>query len=172
MTNWVTWFTYQLKASGDGFAWAFEQIDESNLLILPPNPDYLGTWEPARHVWHVTEYENQIVIPSMREWLSIPMDKPNWADDDASWAAVSDKSRTTQLERFWEARNTQLGLLNELGDLDWNAPRKTLWGEQPLSMVVTKTLQHTYEHGDTLLRMGLWWDLILKQQAEEKESNE
>ena len=25
-------------------------------------------------------------------------------------------------------------------------------------MIVTKTYQHTFEHGDTLLRMGLWWE--------------
>jgi len=32
-----------------------------------------------------------------------------------------------------------------------------------LAWVITKTFQHTYEHGDTLLRMGLWWQHILNE---------
>lgn len=34
-----------------------------------------------------------------------------------------------------------------------------------MSMIVTKTFQHTYEHGDTLLRMGIWWESILDEMA-------
>jgi hypothetical protein len=54
-------------------------------------------------------------------------------------------------------------LLDTLSGVDWTTPRATLWGHKPLSMIVTKTFQHTYEHGDTILRMGLWW----KEDAEE-----
>jgi hypothetical protein len=31
--------------------------------------------------------------------------------------------------------------------------------------VLTKTIQHTWEHGDTLMRMGLWWEHIQEQIA-------
>jgi hypothetical protein len=41
----------------------------------------------------------------------------------------------------------------------------TLWRPRPLSWIVTKTFQHTYEHGDTLLRMVLWWKHIAAQIA-------
>jgi hypothetical protein len=51
--------------------------------------------------------------------------------------------------------------LNQLASTDWSTPRQTSWRLKPLSMVVTKTFQHTYEHGDTLLRMGLWWEETL-----------
>ena len=54
-------------------------------------------------------------------------------------------------------------LLDKLIDADWNAQRETLWGYKPLSMIVTKTFQHTYEHSDTLLRMGIWWEGILEE---------
>ena len=172
MTDWVLWFKSQLKASADGFGWAFEQIDEARLLTLPPYPDYLGTWEPARHVWHVTEYERDLVIPSMREWLGVERGELHWPDDDGSWAAVSDKSRSGLLDSFWEVRNAQLAMLDELADVDWDTPRSTLWGEKPLSMIVTKTFQHTYEHGDTLLRMGLWWNDLLKREAETESNDE
>ena len=49
-------------------------------------------------------------------------------------------------------------MLDELAQVDWEAPQATLWGDKPLKMIVTKTYQHTFEHGDTLLRMGLWWE--------------
>jgi len=52
----------------------------------------------------------------------------------------------------------QIAMLEELAQVDWEAPRATLWGDKPLKMIVTKTFQHTFEHGDTLLRMGLWWE--------------
>jgi hypothetical protein len=167
MTDWITWFRYQLKASADGFEWAFSQIPPSFLDQLPPDPGYLGTWSPARHVWHVTEYERCLVIPSMYDW--IPGSTPNdddWPDDDEAWAKVQDRGLEELLSKFRSVRQQQIELLDQLTTTDWDAPRETLWGPKPLSMVVTKTFQHTYEHGDTLLRMGLWWEETLKEEAE------
>lgn len=131
------------------------------LLAFPPDPRYLGTWEPARHVWHVAEYERCLVLPSMRQWLGEPLpDDASWPDTDEAWAAVRDRTLEQHCAAFQAMRETQIALLDQLADADWQAPRETLWGHKPLAMVVTKTFQHTYEHGDTLLRMGLWWEHI------------
>lgn len=158
MFNWVEWFRVQLKTSGDGFAWAFSRIDPSCHLLLPPEPNYMGTWPPARHVWHVTEYERCLVIPSMRQWLGDPMPPEDvWLDDDETWAAVSDLTFEGLTTAFHKVRQQQIDLLDQLTKVDWDEPRETLWGHKPLSMIVTKTYQHTFEHGDTLLRMALWW---------------
>jgi hypothetical protein len=166
MTDWVAWFRYQLKASADGFEWANSQIRPSLLEQLPPDPQYLGTWSPARHVWHVTEYERCLALPSMQVWIegssSIPLD---WPDDDETWAKVQERGAVALLSKFRAVRQQQIDLLDLLTTVDWNEPRETLWGMKPLSMVVTKTFQHTYEHGDTLLRMGLWWEVILEEIA-------
>ncbi len=59
---------------------------------------------------------------------------------------------------FQSIRAAQVTLLASVSHADWERPLATIWGWQPLSMVVTKTYQHTFEHGDTLLRMALWWD--------------
>ena len=59
---------------------------------------------------------------------------------------------------FCDIRRQQIVMLDELAQVDWEAPQATLWGDKPLKMIVTKTYQHTFEHGDTLLRMGLWWE--------------
>jgi hypothetical protein len=161
MTDWVAWFRYQLQASGDGFLWAARQLPPAYHLGFAPDPQYLGTWEPARHVWHVAEYERCLALPSMRQWAGGPLpDGAAWHDDDQAWAAVRDQPLEQHCAAFQAIRQAQIALLDELADADWQAPRETLWGNKPLAMIVTKTFQHTYEHGDTLLRMGLWWEHI------------
>lgn len=166
MTDWGTWFRYQLQASADGFVWAISQISPALRENLPPAPDYLGTWLPARHVWHVTEYERCLVIPSMNQWLGGSMpDNDTWLDDDNTWAKVQNRGFDELTSAFRHIRQQQIELLDKLIDADWNTQRETLWGHKPLSMIVTKTFQHTYEHGDTLLRMGLWWEEILEKEA-------
>jgi hypothetical protein len=98
----------------------------------------------------------------MKQWLGAPLPAGDtWLDDDAAWAAVQDKSPAALSAAFRQVRQQQIDLLDQLARADWQAPRETLWGDKPLSMIVTKTFQHTYEHGDTLLRMGIWWEHIL-----------
>jgi len=166
MTEFVEWFRYQLKASADGFEWAYSQIPSSFHVQLPPDPEYLGIWSPARHVWHVTEYERCMALPSMVEWLHGPSStEEDWPDDDKAWAKVQERGLEGLISEFRRVRQQQIDLLEQLKNTDWNAPRETQWGQKPLSMVVTKTFQHTYEHGDTLLRMGLWWEESLEDEA-------
>ncbi|HSK88753.1 MAG TPA: DinB family protein [Anaerolineales bacterium] len=158
MTDWVAWFRHQLQASGDGFAWAYSQIAPVLRESMPPDPDYFGTWPPARHVWHVTEYERCLVIPSMNQWLGAARPPEDaWPDDDHTWAQVQQQGIEELPSAFRRIRQQQIDLLDKLTHTDWDSPRETLWGYKPLSMIVTKTFQHTYEHGDTLLRMAIWW---------------
>jgi len=161
MTDWTNWFRHQLQASGDAFLWAVRQIPPDYLLALPPDPRYLGTWEPARHVWHVAEYDRCIALPSMRQWIGEALPNgSNWQDTDQAWAAVRHQSLEEHCAAFHAVRQAQIVLLDELVAVDWQARRETLWGEKPLAWVVTKTFQHTYEHGNTLMQMGLWWEHI------------
>jgi hypothetical protein len=161
MTHVASWFRQQLQSSADGFVWAFEQIAPELRDKLPPRPGYLGTWSPIRHVWHVALYERTLAMPSMRQWLGgPPADGAGWTEgdeDDAAFALVSQAGLPDVVAAFRDIRRQQIALLDDLAHVDWETPRATLWGEKPLKMVVTKTYQHTFEHGDTLLRMGLWW---------------
>ena len=88
-----------------------------------------------------------------------------WADDDTAWANALKVPPSDFGAEFQRIRQEQVVLLDQLGQVDWSVPRVTLWGNKPLSMIVTKTFQHTYEHGDTLLRMGLWWDELLAERG-------
>jgi hypothetical protein len=170
MTDWIPWLRNQLNASAEGFEWALAQIPPALRDQLPPDPPYLGTWPPARHIWHVTEYECCLALPSMQQWLGGPLPPEDaWQDDDEAWSKVKDRRLETLTAEFQRIRQHQIALLDPLGDVDWEAPRQTLWGSKPLSWIVTKTFQHTYEHGDTLLRMGLWWEVILQAIREEQD---
>ena len=160
MTDWVAWFRKQLQTSAEGFIWAFQQIDSSRQYLSPPHEEYMGLWSPARHVWHVSEYERCLALPSMQQWLG--GEKPDvlaWNDSDAAREVIQNKNNPDELiASFQEIRDEQITLLSGLATIDWSSQQETIWGQQPLSKVVTKTYQHTFEHGDTLLRMALWWD--------------
>jgi hypothetical protein len=166
MTDWAKWFHYQLQASAESFTWGFSQIPADLQNQLPVEPGYLGTWQPLRHVWHVTEYERCLALPAMQQWLGAPLPPGDaFKDDDDTWAAVLDKSPAVLTASFCKVRQEQIALLGQLASVDWETPRQTLWGNRPFSWVAAKTLQHTYEHTDTLLRMGLWWEHILNEIA-------
>jgi hypothetical protein len=158
MTECAKWFRYQLKATGDGFLWAFEQIEPVLHRQLPPAPHYMGTWSPRRLLWHVTEYERCLAVPSMRQWLngSIPGEDA-WLDDDATWSTVQDRTSGELTENFRAVHHAHMLLVDQLADIDWAALHETIWGSKSLAWVVTKTYQHRLEHGDTLLRMSLRW---------------
>jgi len=157
MTDWAAWFTYQLNASADAMVWGFAQIPLKVQNELPPMPRW-GTWSPARHIWHVTEYERSIVIPSMNQWLN-ESPKPDLAllDEDNAWEKAQKKGFDVLTAEFKQVRHEQIEMLPHLNGINWQALRDTVWGPKPLSFIVSKTFQHTYEHGDVLLRMALWW---------------
>lgn len=167
MVDDAAWFRNQLQASGDALVWAFEQLPEARRLEPPPAPEYLGEWPPVRHIWHLAQYERCLALPSMRLWLggALPRDEDMWDESDAGWLAACQSAVPDVVGQFRAARDAQVAVLQELTGIDWTAPRPTPWEEQPLRMILTKTLQHTFEHADVLLRMGLWWDDILRRQA-------
>ncbi len=159
MNDWDNWFRKQLKLTAEGMIWAIKQIAPDYYFRLPPDPAYMGTWPPARHIWHVARYEHLFALPAMKVWLgeplvltgSIPHEEGEWVNE-----------RDTGLEAFIAElqliREKQLALLKHFSYSDWSRTAPTFWGERPLTMVLTKTYQHTLEHTDALLRMGLWWE--------------
>ena len=158
------WFSIHLKSSAEGFAWAIERVPAARWYDPPPGP--LGEWTAARHLFHLHYYEEHLALPGMQQWLGAPLPPEGaWQDDDDAWAAVTDKSPQGLLASFQKVRQEQIDLLEALSGADWQTPRETLWGARPLAWVVTKTFRHTYEHGDTLMRMALWWEHILQEIA-------
>ena len=158
MTETAKWFRLQLQTTAEGMIWAIRQLDPAYHLLLPPDPDYMGTWPPARHVWHVARYECIFALPAMKVWLGetlAPTD--TWPFEDREWVTEQTRGVEAFIGDLQAVRAEQLALLDNYSDSDWKRIETAYWGERPLTMVLTKTYQHTLEHTDTLLRMGLWW---------------
>lgn len=167
MTDWAVTFRKQLYASADGLIWAFSQLDPYRYEQLPPDPGYLGTWPPARLVWHVAEYERCLALPTMQQWLGGEIPRADaWPDSDEAWEYVFDRSFNSLASAFLKIRQQQIDLLDELAGTDWEGLYDTGWGPRSLAWIVTKSIQHTFEHGDMLLRMVLWWDIIEQEIAQ------
>src|SRR5260370_24661910 len=157
--NLSQWFHDQLKASGDGFVWAVQQVPAERRFIAPPTP--LGEWNAARHVFHMLYYEQKIALPSMRQWLGEPfkLTEEEYNEDD-TWGDGQDLE--TILAQFQEVRATQIALLLKFNEALWEEKREAVWGDVSLRWVVTKTFQHTAEHIHDVLRMALFWDMITR----------
>jgi hypothetical protein len=166
MMNHCEWFLSQLQTSAEGFERGFWLVSAHLRRAMPIDEKYMGRWPAARHVWHVTEYERYVALSNMRIWTGEAQpDQGPWLDDDETWAMNSNVSDQELIERFWEVRRQELEKVKQLQHVDWDACRDTGWGQKSLAWVVAKTWQHTWEHGDTLLRMGLWWEHIQEQIA-------
>lgn len=127
MTDWIPWFRYQLKASADGFECALSRSFTSSRAASRLIPPTLAPVYWRRHVWHVTEYERCLALPSMIDWLDIPQTDESWPDDDEAWAKVQDRGFDALIANFRRVRQQQIDLLDQLKDVDWDAPRETLW---------------------------------------------
>ncbi len=161
--NLAEWFSYQLEAGGDGFIWAVEQIPPERLWIAPP-PRF-GLWPAARQAYHVFNYDTNLALPEMRQWLGAPTPSPAhrsaWEHEDDDWQRwnVNDV-----LARLQKARAEQSALLNEFGNGLWDEERDTIWGLVTLKWAVSKTVQHTAEHACTVMQMALFWDRVVARQ--------
>ncbi|HEU5200848.1 MAG TPA: DinB family protein [Ktedonobacterales bacterium] len=168
--NLSEWFRYQLRASGDGFIWAIEQLPEERRYLAPPrHPD---DWSAARHAFHMFYYDQHFSLASIHQWLGGPCPSLDDLHEGDDWAARLGNDTSRVLEQFRAVRAEQIALLSQFDDQGWHEARETkFWGTVPLQWVVTKTYQHTAEHIHDVLRMALFWDrTLLRLQAEQESS--
>jgi hypothetical protein len=158
MNNLSQWFHDQLKASGDGFAWAVEQIPAERRYLAPPR--HPEDWSAARHLFHMFYYEKYVALPVMKYWQgeSLPDLPAFYQSEEDTWGSGQDHKVESLLAQFREVRGEEIALLPDINDLLWNKVRESVWGFVSLHWVVTKTYQHTCEHTHDVLRMVLWWD--------------
>lgn len=153
--DYSAWFREQLSSSAQGFVWAALEVPAQRRDSSPPLG--LGEWSAARHVFHLLHYEREIALPSLRQWLGGPPVDVTGPGEDAIWLRSSHE--VEELVRgFSEVRSQQLALLPQLGEDAWQEVRPCLWGRAPLLWVMSKTLQHTFEHASEVMRITLFWD--------------
>jgi hypothetical protein len=149
------WFSTQLQVGAEGFTWAVEQLAPEHRTIAPPGrPD---EWPAIRHAFHMLFYEQNIALPTMRQWLGGPQVSGEGLDEDLAWNGGQGQELQALLAAFRQVRAEQVAMLPLVDHAAWEEPREALWGIVTLRWVVTKTYQHTCEHTHDVLRMALWW---------------
>ena len=159
MTDYSEWFREQLQNSADGFVWGTEQVPEMRRYASPPKS--LGEWTVARHVFHLWHYEQTVALPSMYQWLGGARPVLEDLDEDADWSKTEETVETL-LEKFKSVRAEQIALLPKFDTAAWSSTCETIWGSMSLLWVVSKTYQHTAEHINDVMRIGLFWDFHAK----------
>lgn len=157
MEDLSTWFHAQLTGSAEAFRWAVEQVPTGRLLIAPP--EKLGEWSVARHVFHVLSNERRLALPTMRCWLGETFERDETYQEEAEWARGHDL--TTLLAEFQRIRAEEISLLPFYREEDWErVGASSVWPDVSLRWVATKTLQHTFDHTNSVLAMALFWDFL------------
>lgn len=156
--NLTEWFSYQLKAGGEGFVWAARQIPEERQNVTPPR----GGWSALRHVFHLLSYERDLALPFMRCWLGEPIPTREELDEkfyhqDENFQTAQSLGMEALLSVFEQVRAEQIALLPRFDEQRWQEVRATVWGEVSMQWVVAKTFQHTAEHTHDIMCLVLFW---------------
>lgn len=165
MENLSAWFQEQLAHSAETFARAIEQVPEERHRLAPPHrPE---EWPMARHVFHMMYYESKLALPSMRQWLG---EEVHFSEEelDENKEGSPDLDLAATLAAFRKVRAEEIALLKQFTEEDLERTLNTwAWGDVTLRWVVTKTLQHTFEHTHDTLAIALFWPFWVRR-AEEK----
>ncbi len=111
----------------------------------------------ARHVFHMMYYESKLALPSMRQWLGeeVHLSEKDLQEEN-DWHIGVDLVAT--LEGFRKVRIEEIALLERCDEETLERSLDTwAWGEATLRWLVTKTLQHTFEHTHDILAIALFW---------------
>jgi hypothetical protein len=157
----------RLRGSLATIEWAVERVPDKWTHALPDF--YPGdAWSVAMNLAHMTIYEEEISGPVLRA-LAAGGDglgaarsrREDWFLNDA--VALSHAPVSEIMRRLVAGRADQIASVAGYDEDRFNAPVTPLWasgrhGAPPHSAgwVATKTFQHTWEHGNAILRMALF----------------
>ncbi|MEX0801115.1 MAG: DinB family protein [Dehalococcoidia bacterium] len=143
--------------------------------LVPPQwthalPDYYspGEWSVAMILAHLVIYEETMAAPVL-EALAAGGDgvdaAPSPGEGSLSAAkAISDSAVEELLERLAASRTRQIEIVKSYAPERFNEPVTSLWVNSPIhgrslhsaGWVATKTFQHTWEHGNAIMRVALF----------------
>lgn len=161
------WFRTQLLTGLDPLERAIEQVPESRRCAAPPSGVgelALGERTVARHVFHLLFDERTGPLPLLRWWAGGPQAGYRGPTEDDAWSG--DDAVEQLLVELRALRREQADLVAAIEPSGWDEVRSTPWGEVPLRWIMTKTLQHTYEHTHDVLSLGLYWGWVESRLAE------
>jgi hypothetical protein len=132
-------------------------------------PDYVdpAEWTVARILAHVAVYEESAAAPVLEEMAAGRDGSAVKFSGEGSLAeaeALAREPLDVIMARLRAARQRQIAAVTSFNHERINAPLTPLWSGsgrhggplQPAGWVATKTFQHTWEHGNTVLRVALF----------------
>jgi hypothetical protein len=166
----------QLEETAQIFDWAMRLVPEERLLEIPPHSAhpkasdhvkrYFGSWSAYRIFFHLIYYEEKSAYPNILLWLdeSEHIGRKCGGEKEAYKEALEKKiNLETLLERFHNIRKKQIEAINKIPEKLWTEKKpNTNWGNVTVEFIVTKSIQHTLEHGNKILRNVLFWDSYLR----------
>jgi len=169
----------QLSGSATVIEWAISQVPQARLFEAPPHghhrksahgfETYFGRWSAGRLLFHLVHYEENYALPTMRHWLGEPHPTgdlmiPDAEEEQAAWARELEAGPelSALLDRFLIVRGEQLEVLHKIPDGELTVEKvETEFGPVSAAFAVAKTVQHTLEHGNEILKNALYWDRAL-----------
>jgi uncharacterized damage-inducible protein DinB len=158
--NNADWFKAQLQNSLDVFVWAVAQIPPERINVEPT----AGAWSVQQHIHHLYSYE-KLILPFKRQWLpnadptsqeDIAIVRHMWSEQERHWYK---KDAAHWLGYFQTLRKEAIQMLRKFDESAWDTEKETtFWGVKSLCWLYSKTLQHTLEHTDAVLKISLFWD--------------
>ena len=166
----------QLGETAKIIDWAINLVPVERLLEIPPHSThpkadesmqrYFGLWSAYRLLFHLVHYEENWALPGLKYWLGesisakkdIPNEKEMWDKE-----LVKGVDLKVLLKRFHSVRGKQIEAINKMSEKIWKEKKTdTNWGEATAEFSVSKTIQHTLEHGNKITRIAIHWDRLLK----------
>ena len=129
---------------------------------LPPEvaPD---AWTVAMNLAHLTIYEENVALRLLRSFEPGFDPAGERRGGDEAWfyneaLALSTEPIDQSLSRLRIARRQQIELAESFGETRLNSGITPLWPDpqHTAGWVATKTFQHTWEHGNAILRVALF----------------
>jgi hypothetical protein len=158
--NNADWFKAQLQNSLDVFVWAVAQIPQERINVEPT----AEAWSVQQHIHHLYSYE-KLILPFKRQWLpnadptsqeDIAIVRHMWSEQERHWYK---KDAAHWLTEFQTLRKETIQMLKKFDESAWDTEKETtFWGVKSLFWLYSKTLQHTLEHTDAVLKISLFWD--------------
>ena len=171
----------QLESTAEIIEWTIFLFDKDRLKESPPHENhpkasaevktYFGQWSALRVLFHLVFYEEISVLPIMKRCLSESKVTPSEGSNDEEEEWIDGVKLTELLERFRKVRREQIAIIKATSKEEWNNNKIDYYshGKVSISWLVAKTIQHTLDHGDKLLRKALYWDDMLNWLNEQDE---
>jgi hypothetical protein len=121
------------------------------------------SWTVAMNLAHLAIYEEVTALLMLRSFepgfdvaSAPPVGDESWFSQQA--LAISVQPVAAIFDRLRAARSEQIDLVRHLGEARLNNGVTPLWPDpnHTAGWVATKTFQHTWEHGNAILRVALF----------------